>query len=73
MGFIDQQGYEAISSVAEDTKISLDAEKFVEATNLWGKTEYAVEVETNFGVDFYNVLTKIKSLDEKNQYLKGEF
>ncbi|KAJ8975562.1 hypothetical protein NQ317_000746 [Molorchus minor] len=58
-GVVDKNGYEAIMKVAEKTKESLEAGNFVEATELWGKTERAVDV-ASYGVDFYNILTKIK-------------
>ncbi|KAJ8938319.1 hypothetical protein NQ314_011531 [Rhamnusium bicolor] len=67
-GAVDQKGYEAISEVAERTRVALEANRFTDATNLWGSTETAVGRNT-YGIDFYNILKKItgKSLTYKTR------
>lgn len=55
MGFVDDDGYNKIMDSTMLTKSELDAGHFVNATNLWGRTESVILTVTR-GIDFYNVL-----------------
>ncbi|XP_023311819.1 retinoid-inducible serine carboxypeptidase-like [Anoplophora glabripennis] len=60
IGAVDQNGFEAISQLAQQTKAAVDEGNFLAATDLWGQTEMSVYQYT-YGVDFYNILRKISS------------
>ncbi|CAH0558961.1 unnamed protein product [Brassicogethes aeneus] len=63
LGIIDQNGYNEIQNVANDCKEALNKNSFLNATKLWSKVEYIVDMVTS-GVDFYNVLRKTKKMPE---------
>lgn len=55
MGFVDQVGHDAIMASTQSTLNEMEAGNFVNATNLWGRTERVIDRVTG-GIDFYNVL-----------------
>lgn len=57
MGFVNQEGRDAIDAAAATTQSYVDNEQWVMATNAWSYTEGVVMQKTD-GVNFYNVLTK---------------
>ncbi|KAF2898895.1 hypothetical protein ILUMI_07278 [Ignelater luminosus] len=68
VGAVDQEGYDAIDKGAQRTKAALDAGQFEEATNQWLLTEYII-MDVAKNVDFYNILTKIKSRSGKGRHM----
>ncbi|CAH0558960.1 unnamed protein product [Brassicogethes aeneus] len=61
LGAIDQNGYDVIEDMANKTKKAFENGKYQEATSLWGQTEGAI-TEVTSGIDFYNVLAKVRPL-----------
>lgn len=73
---VDQDGYKLIQTYALQTKASIEASRWADATSWWGKTEEAV-LRATANVDFYNILnkqspsfvgkSKIRLLDDTNE------
>lgn len=57
LGAVDHAGHDRIAMATQLTENALRADKWVDATSLWGYTEMVVW-ETTHGIDFYNVLFK---------------
>lgn len=64
MSLLDDKGLEEVSKVAEQVLNAIDHERYVEATELWGKAEQVVEQNTD-KVNFYNILTKDSPMSPK--------
>lgn len=72
MGFVDEVGHDAIMTSTQLTLDEMDAGRYVNATNMWGRTENVIDGVTG-GIDFYNVLRAqqhqsrlLKELDDRN-------
>lgn len=57
IGAVDQAGHDRVALSTKLTENALNDGKYVNATNLWGYTEYVV-MDVTHGIDFYNVLFK---------------
>lgn len=66
IGAVDHQGHDRIALATQLTQNALDAEKFENATRLWGYTELVIMEETD-GIDFYNVMFKTTYEETQNK------
>ncbi|XP_067914722.1 retinoid-inducible serine carboxypeptidase [Heterodontus francisci] len=57
ISLLDDQGLAEVSSYAEKVQAAMKAGNYQQATELWSKTEMAVERNTD-GVNFYNIMNK---------------
>lgn len=73
IGAVDMAGHDRIAMGTKMTQSALDRGDFVNATDLWGYTEYLIMDETK-GIDFYNVLFKYtySQNQEKLKALKSD-
>lgn len=69
MSLVDEEGMEAINQQAQITKAMYSEKKYANAFDEWRKTQHVVNLKTD-GVDYYNVLTKIKR-SENSKNLNG--
>ncbi|XP_076677080.1 retinoid-inducible serine carboxypeptidase [Andrena cerasifolii] len=70
-GMVDTAGYNKIQDAAQKTQTAVKAGDWLTSTTLWGYTENVIAKVTN-NVDFYNILTKIKS-GRMSYSLAGKF
>ncbi|XP_075034167.1 retinoid-inducible serine carboxypeptidase [Mixophyes fleayi] len=66
ISLLDEHGLKEVQSSANAVQDALNKGQFVEATELWSRTEDVIEQNTD-GVNFYNILTK-DSLMAKNTF-----
>ena len=59
-GMVDTAGYNQIQKAAQMTQKAVEAKDWQSSTTLWSYTEGVIARVTN-NVDFYNILTKIRS------------
>lgn len=71
MGFVDQVGHDAIMASTQLTLNEMEAGNYVNATNLWGRTEGVISRVTG-GIDFYNVLRAQQQRDRLLKELEVE-
>ncbi|KAF2898896.1 hypothetical protein ILUMI_07279 [Ignelater luminosus] len=69
VGAVDQEGHDIVNVGAQRTKAAIDAGRFEEATDEWGRTEYLI-MDVAKNVDFYNILKKIKSTGNSRTLVK---
>lgn len=69
---VDQLGYTNIMNVAKTAEKVIQKEQYSLATNLWSTAQVAVQDATE-GIDFYNILTKIKlhSMERRGKLFLG--
>ncbi|XP_076337420.1 retinoid-inducible serine carboxypeptidase-like [Tachypleus tridentatus] len=58
VSMVDKQGLEVINASVQDIRQSLAKGQYVNATELWARTEDIVEKYTN-GIDWYNILSNV--------------
>lgn len=67
MSLVDEDGLAAINHQARLTKTAFTEEKYAKATDEWGETQNVINLKTD-GVDFYNVMNKVKGLENSTSY-----
>ena len=63
---VDEVGLKAINDVAMATKEAVDKGQWLNATDLWGKTEGVIANWTN-GVNLYNIIDWHSDMSSKHQ------
>ncbi|XP_013787581.1 retinoid-inducible serine carboxypeptidase-like [Limulus polyphemus] len=58
VSMVDKQGLEVINASVQDIRQSMAKGQYVNATELWSRTEDIVEKYTN-GIDWYNILSNV--------------